>query len=86
MKFQGAIVKEQGQTFAIVVVKPQVLQSTFEANEKRKSFTSVFPGVPIVLMAQNSRGVPTYHGRNDIVNFLARVPLSSIPWKEFTYN
>jgi hypothetical protein len=86
MKFQGAIVKEQGQTFAIVVVKPQVLQSTFEANETRQSFTSVFPGVPIVLMAQNSRGVPTYHGRNDIVNFLARVPLSTIPWKEFTYN
>ena len=86
MKFQGAIVKEQGQTFAIVVVKPQVLQSTFEANETRQSFTAVFPGVPIVLMAQNSRGVPTYHGRNDIVNFLAKVPLSSIPWKEFTYN
>lgn len=86
MKLQGAIVKEQGQTFAIVVVKPQVLQSTFEANETRQSFTAVFPGVPIVLMAQNSRGVPTYHGRNDIVNFLARVPLSTIPWKEFTYN
>lgn len=86
MKFQGAIIKEQGQTFAIVVVKPHVLQNTFEANETRQSFTSVFPDVPIVLMAQNSRGVPTYHGRNDIVNFLTKVPLSAIPWKEFTYN
>jgi hypothetical protein len=86
MKFQGALVKEQGQTFAIVIVKPQVLQSTSVVNETRQSFTSVFPGVPIVLMAQNSRGVPTYQGRNDIVNFLAKVLVSAIPWKEYTYN
>jgi hypothetical protein len=86
MKFQGALVKEQGQTFAIVVVKPQVLQSTFEANSARASFASAFPGVPIVLMAQNSRGIPTYQGRRDIVNFLSSVPFSSIPWKEYSWN
>lgn len=86
MKFQGALLKLQGQTFAIVIVKPQVLQSTTVANETRQSFASVFPGVPIVLMAQDSRGVPTYQGKNDIVNFLAKVPLSAIPWKEYTYN
>jgi hypothetical protein len=86
MKFQGAVIKEQGQTFAIVVVKPQILQSTVEADRTRGSFTSIFPGVPIVLMAQNGRGVPTYHGRQDIVNFLARVPMSRIPWKEYTYS
>lgn len=29
-----------------------------------------FGNIPIILMAQNSRGIPTYHGRQDIVHFL----------------
>jgi hypothetical protein len=86
MKFQGALIKEQGQTFAIVVVKPQVLQFTSEMNNARNYFSSVFSGVPIILMAQDSRGVPTYQGRKDIVNFLANISISTIPWKEYTIN
>lgn len=70
MRVQGAIIKEQGQTFAIVA-------------EAIQGFTPVF-GVPVVLMAQDSRGVPTYYGRPDIVRFLASVPFHTIPWKEFT--
>lgn len=86
MKFQGAVIKEQGQTFAIVIVKPYVIQSTIESNDARQSFARIFPSVPIILMAQNSRGIPTYQGRNDIVKFLANVPMSVIPWREYTYN
>ena len=68
------------------MVKPHIIQSTFEADNARRSFNSVFPGVPIVLMAQNSRGTPTYQGRTDIVNFLAKVHISQIPWKEYSYS
>ncbi len=86
MKIQGALVKEQGVNFAIVIVKPFVLQSTFEANKTRQSFASLFPGLPIILMVQDGRGRPTYQGRTDIVNFLVNVPMSAIPWKEYSYN
>ena len=86
MKFQGALIKEQSQTFAIVIVKPHILQNSSENNEARNFFSKVFPGVPIVLMAQDNRGIPTYHGRTDIVNFLTKIPMSAIPWKEYTYN
>jgi hypothetical protein len=86
MKFQGAVIKEQGQTFAIVVVKSHVLQNTIEADRTRGSFASIFPGVPIVLMAQNGSGVPLYRGRQDIVNFLAKIPMARIPWKDYTYS
>ena len=86
MKFQGALIKEQGQTFAIVVVKPQILQNSTEINNARGFFSQVFPAVPIVLMAQNNRGIPTYQGRTDIVNFLTKISISAIPWKEYTYN
>lgn len=84
-KLQGAIIKEQGVTFAIVVVKPHVVSNRAEAsNLINGSLAQLFGGIPVVLMAQNSRGVPTYLGRQDIVNFLAQVPLNAIPWKEYT--
>lgn len=86
MKFQGALIKEQGVTFAIVIVKSYVLNNSSEREDMRDSFYPVFPGIPIILMAQDSRGVPTYHGRNDIVNFLANVPMQAIPWQEYTLN
>ncbi len=84
MKFQGALIKEQGVTFAVVIVQRRVIDNRSEANNVILSFQPIFPGVPIVLMAQDSRGTPTYYGRQDLVNFLASVPLSAIPWKEYT--
>lgn len=86
MKFEGAVIKEQGVTFAIVVVKPNVLNSGIECESVRRGFCSVFPGMPIVLMAQDTRGIPTYQGRPDIVKFLSKVHPSRIPWKQYNYN
>lgn len=85
MRVQGAIIREQGQTFAVVVVRPHVLQNSFEADNAIRSLTPVFR-VPVVLMAQNGHGHPTYYGRNDIARFMSNVPLSAIPWKEFSLN
>ena len=85
MTFDGALITEQGVTFAIAIVKQHVLNSSDRENV-RDSFRTVFPGVPIVLMAQNSSGVPTYHGRKDIVNFLANISINRIPWKRYNLN
>jgi hypothetical protein len=84
MRFQGSVIKEQGVTFAIVIVKKAVIDNSSEANKAIMSFSTVFPGMPIILMAQDSRGVPFYYGRQDIVKFLASIPFSAIPWKEYT--
>lgn len=84
MRFQGAVIKEQGVTFAIVVVKRHVLNTKSESDKAIEAFQPVFPGLPIVLMAQDSRGTPAYYGRDDIARFMAKVPLSSVPWKEYT--
>ena len=84
MRIQGATIKEQGVAFAVVVVKPHVVANKSEANRAIWSFQPVFPGVPVILMAQNSSGVPTFFGRQDIARFMADVPMSAIPWKEFT--
>jgi hypothetical protein len=86
MRFEGAVIKEQGQTFAIVVVKRHVLQNRNEAGNTQHAFGRHFPGMPVVLIAQDARGVPSYFGRRDIVDFLAGVPMSAIPWSEYTVN
>ncbi len=86
MKFQGALVKEQGVTFGIIIVKPHVLNSPSETASMRGFGVRAFGPVPIILMAQDSRGVPTYLGRRDIVKFLAKVPVQAIPWREYTLN
>ena len=84
MQFEGAVIKEQGVTFAIVIVKPYVLNNSSEAQNVRASFGSFFPGLPIILMAQNSSGRATYFGRPDIVKFLSLISPSRIPWKKYT--
>lgn len=57
MQIDGAVITEQGVTFAILVVKRHVLRNTIKRNEIRNEARSLFPGMPIILMAQNSRGV-----------------------------
>jgi hypothetical protein len=86
MKIQGAVVREQGVTFAVVVVKRYVVDNRAEADQAIQSFSLLFPGLPVVLMAQDARGVPTYYGRDDIARFMSNVPLHAVRWKEFSFN
>lgn len=85
MTFEGAKIKEQGVTFAIVVVRRSVLSDPTKRSNLADSFAAqVFGPIPVVLMAQDSRGTPTYWGRPDLVRFLGRAPLEAIPWKTYT--
>lgn len=84
MTFQGAVIREQGVTFAVVIVKKHVIDSSAEADEAIAAFQPVFPGLPVVLMAQDYKGTPTYYGRQDIARFLASVPLEAILWEQYT--
>jgi len=86
MQIEGAVLREQGVTFAVVVVKRHVVDNRTEAQSAIRSFGSVFPGMPIVLMAQDSLGRPTYFGRTDIARFMSHVSPSRVPWKRYTIN
>jgi hypothetical protein len=86
MQFEGAVIREQNVTFALVIVKKHVLDNHIEANSAIRAFGGAFPGLPVVLMAQDSRGRASYYGRSDISKFMARVPLNAIPWKRYTLN
>ena len=84
MQFEGAKITEQGITFGIVIVKPHVLSSTQEQAGARALGTQAFGPIPIVLMAQDGRGVLTYNGRRDIVRFLSNIFVEQIPWQRYT--
>ncbi len=87
MQVDGAIIREQGVTFAVVVVRRSVLQSPTQSESAIRQFSAqLFEGLPTVLMAQDSNGVPTYKGRRDLVKFLASVPMEAIPWKHYSVN
>lgn len=86
MQFDGAIIREQGVTFAIVVVKKHVVDNTSEAQRAVRSFSPAFPGLPVVLMCQDHRGIPIYFGRRDIAKFLAGISPSRIPLRRYTLN
>jgi hypothetical protein len=84
MQFDGVRLKEQGVEFAIVVVKPEVLNYSSRREETRQEFARYFNYIPTVLMCQDGRGTPTYHSRQDIVHFLASVDPRRIPFKRYT--
>jgi len=83
MQFQGALIREQGQSFAIVLVKPHVLASSSEASDTQSAFEPAFPSIPLVLAAQTSGGM-RYYGRPDIVRFLASISAARIPWRTYS--
>jgi hypothetical protein len=84
MQFEGSVVKEQGVTFGIVVVKSYVLSSEHDKRQMINFGIRAFGMMPIILMAQDSRGTPTYFGRKDIVGFLSHISPARIPWKKYT--
>ena len=82
--FDGALISEQGVRFGLLIVKPYVLNDPAAQRQMRGFATQVWGRIPIVLMAQDGRGVPTYQGRPDIVRFLANIDIRRIPFKRWT--
>ena len=85
MTFEGAVIKGQGITFAIIVVKASATFTTSGAQDLILAYQRFFPGTPIILMSQDGRGTPTFVGRKDVVQFLSNVSISRIPWKRYNY-
>ncbi len=86
MQFEGAVIREQRVTFAVVIVKKHIVDSHMQADEAIRAFGGTFPGMPVVLMAQDGRGRPTFYGRRDLSQFMSQVPLGAVRWKRFTLN
>lgn len=84
MQFEGAVIKEQGVSFGIVIVKSHILNDPTRREATISEATQLFGGIPTILMAQDHAGTPRYFGRSDIVRFMASVPIEAVPWKRYT--
>ena len=85
MRIQGVVIREQDQAFAVVVVNRHLVQSSTLAADAIRSCTPEF-GMPVILMAQDSHGRPTYFGWPDIARFMASASIHAVPWQEYSIN
>lgn len=87
MDINGAIVEESNLTFAIVTVKPFVMENKEFADKivARCSTINDFLGMPIVLACQESRDQFIYKGRKDIVENLVKINPAQIPWARYSF-
>lgn len=83
MTVNGAVIREQGVTFSIVLVNQSGMN---DPAETRAAFQGLFPGLPLVLAHQTGFGGFEYQGRRDLVDFLASIDPSRIPWKRYTFS
>ncbi len=84
--FEGAVISEQGVKFGLMVVKQHVLHDPRVQRDVRGFCARLWGNIPLVLMAQDGSGTPTYQGRRDIVQFLANIDMHRIPFRRWTVN
>jgi hypothetical protein len=84
MKMHVAQVRDGSLEFAVVVVRPSLMSGTTRERDGAVEALSDQLGVPAVLMIRNSRGVPTFYGRPDLVESLACRCLEELSWRELT--
>ncbi|MDX1607278.1 MAG: hypothetical protein R3202_13890 [Candidatus Competibacterales bacterium] len=83
MNVQAADTTLQGTRCAIVVVSPDLVANSGEADMAIERLRPTFGGAPVVLMAQKDDGSPVYYGDQDLVEALRGVPLEDLPWQEY---
>ena len=81
-QFDGVVITEQGQTCAVVSVQPAVFQNSINATMIIKALLPVFKGMPVVLMAIDTKGVPGYFGRADLIELLENVNIKEAAWSQ----
>jgi hypothetical protein len=79
MTGEVALVREQGQDFAVLAVKPHVVQNPVERQSMVDAGREWF-GVRTVLLAEDGR---TW-GDRDLISWLRNVHSAQLPWRTFT--
>ena len=78
----AAVTLVQRARFVVVLVNQQAIQPGVRETTRR-SVSPLFSGDLLGLCAQDSRGTPTYYGRQDIVKFLANTGMHQLPWRKY---
>lgn len=80
-QLHAAIVREQNITFAVAMMKDHVLNSPATADEQIQAVASALGCHLVVLMGERNRKLRG--NRKDVVDFVARIHPSRLPWKKY---
>lgn len=84
MQFTGAVIRDRGLTFAVVIVRPHEMSDNAIAERTRAFFQPHFPGLPIVLASKTNPGEPfRYQGPPGPVAVLSSAYDHQIPWSDY---
>lgn len=83
MKIQGAVIEEQGISFAVVKVEKDVFEVPGRARDKMVELQPLFPQMSIIFMTGEPGESVNFYGRPDIVRVMMKKSLDDIVWKEY---
>lgn len=78
----AALVREQGVTFAVAMVKNHVLNSQSSSDQMVQAVAQALGCPLVVLMGESNRKLRG--NRQDVVKFVSRLHPSQLPWKKWT--
>ncbi len=84
MTIHGAVIIEQGVTFAIIAVKQSVTMYTARMVQTRHELAQFFPNMPIILMSQDNSGTPITMGEKILWNSLKPYGLTKFLGRNIT--
>lgn len=77
----AAVVREQGVTFAVALIKDHVLNSPSEADRSLQVVATALRCSLVVLMGE--RNGKLRGNRRDVVDFVSRLHPSQLPWRKY---
>ena len=77
----AALVREQGVTFAVALMKDHVLDNPMLADQQIRAVAAALGCPLVVLMGEGNRRLRG--NRRDVVDFVASIHPSRLPWKEY---
>ena len=84
MTLDGAVLHEGGVTFALASVPPNILTNPITADHLLDSLRrDLFPDMPILLMAREWSGKPSYYGSPDAQRALRGVHIGRVAWSRY---
>lgn len=79
---QAAAISVRGQRLVVVLVPVELMQRG-EGDMAIDALQPAFGGAPVVLLAQDEEGMARWHGRADLTELAAALPMDHMPWKPY---
>lgn len=80
-RLTAALIREQGVTFVVALMKNHVLDNPSLADDQIRALALHFGCPLVVLMGESNHRLRG--NRQDVVDFVANLHPSRIPWKQF---